>query len=173
MRRRCVGEGEGDDDALRDAEAPDAVLQQEWENVKGLLEENTEEIERLRESVEERGGEDALRGSASAGLKRRVEDLEGDNEDLRAKLEEQAETIAQREEEKEDLADEIEALRLDIEELQRRREAESLERSQSRVQILEESLRGAGSGEGRFEFVEGISWLRLRLSCSRRRMGLR
>ncbi|TFY52354.1 hypothetical protein EVJ58_g10065, partial [Rhodofomes roseus] len=40
--------------------------------------------------------------------------------------------------EKEDLADMVEALKLDIENLQRRREAESVERSQSRVQILEE-----------------------------------
>jgi hypothetical protein len=75
---------------LRYAQAHNAVLEEEPENVKGLC-----------------GG----RVSWSWGaLKSLVEELEGDNEDLRAKLEEQAETIAQREEGKEDLTDEIEAL---------------------------------------------------------------
>ena len=137
LRRQRVG-GENDA-ALREAEAHNAVLEDELENVKGLLEENTEEMERLREIVEERGGENGYASSGSGGaLKRRVEELEGDNEDLRAKLEEQAEAIARREDEKEDLADEVEALRLDIEEMQRRRDAESVERSQSRIQIMEE-----------------------------------
>jgi chromosome segregation ATPase len=105
--------------------------------VKVLLEENKYEMERLREIVEERGGENGF-GSASTALKRRVQELEGDNEDLCAKLEEQDEVITQREDEKEDLADEVEALRLDIEEMQRRRNAESIERSQSYAQIPEE-----------------------------------
>ena len=97
-------------------------------------------METLRDIVEQRGGADAFHGSASSvgALKRRVVELEGDKEDLRAKLDEQAETITQREEEKNYLTDEIEVLRRHIEELHRRREAESLERSQSRVQILEE-----------------------------------
>jgi chromosome segregation ATPase len=53
-------------------------------------------------------------------------------------LEEQDEAITQREDKTEDLADEVEALRLDIEEMQRCRDAESIERSQSHAQILEE-----------------------------------
>jgi chromosome segregation ATPase len=101
------------------------------------LEEKLEEREReIREIVESRGGENGFGGSTA--LKRRVEELEADNDDLRGKLEDQAEIIVQRDEEKEDLADEIEALRLDVEEMQRRRDAESIERSQSRIQILEE-----------------------------------
>lgn len=67
-----------------------------------------------------------------------MEEPEGDKEDLRAKLEEQADTIAPREE---DLT-EIEALRLDIRELHQRWEAEFVERSQSRVQILKRGRSG-------------------------------
>jgi ABC-type phosphate transport system auxiliary subunit len=102
----------------------------------GLLEENTYEMERLREIVEERGGENGF-GGASTALKRRMQ-LEGDNEDLRVKLEEQDEVSTQREDKKEHLADEVEALRLDIEQMQHRRDAESIEHSQSYVQIPEE-----------------------------------
>ena len=54
------------------------MLVDELGNKKGLLEENTDEMERLREIVEERDF-----GSASTALK----DLEGENEDLRAKSE--------------------------------------------------------------------------------------
>jgi hypothetical protein len=43
--RRRVGEG---DAALREAEAHNALLEEELENVKGLLEENTDEMERDR-----------------------------------------------------------------------------------------------------------------------------
>jgi hypothetical protein len=76
-------------------------------------------------------------GGASTAVKRRVQELEGDNADLHAKLEEQDEVIKQRDDEKKDLADEVEVLRLDIEEMQRRRDAESIKRSQSHAQILE------------------------------------
>jgi chromosome segregation ATPase len=133
-KRRVSGEG---DAALRDAEADNAMPVDELENVKRLLEENMYEMERLREIVKECGGENGF-GGASTALKKRVQELEGDNEDLCAKLEEQDEVIMQREYEKEDLADEVEALRLDIEEMQRRRDAESIEHSQSHAQIPEE-----------------------------------
>ena len=73
--RRRVGEG---DAALREAEAHNALLEEELENVKGLLEENTDEMERLKEIVEERGGEDTF-NSGSGALKRRIEDLEAEN----------------------------------------------------------------------------------------------
>jgi hypothetical protein len=107
--------GEGDA-ALRDAEADNVILVDELENMKGLLEENTYEMKRLREISEERGGENRF-GGASTALKRRVQEPEGHNEDLCAKLEEQDEVITQREDEKEDLANEVEGLRLDIEEM--------------------------------------------------------
>lgn len=111
------------------------MMEEELENVRGLLEESNEEMDRLREIVEGRGNND---DSGSERWRRKVDELEGDNEDLRAKLDEQAEVIAQREDEKEDMADEIEALKLDLEEIQRRRDAESIERSHSRAQIMEE-----------------------------------
>ncbi|KII89526.1 hypothetical protein PLICRDRAFT_160873 [Plicaturopsis crispa FD-325 SS-3] len=139
LRRRRLGAQ--DDAALRDADARNAALEEELDNVKGLLEDNMDEIERLREMLERRGDES---GAGEGGdsrrdrMKRRMEELEADNEDLRARVEEHAELIAQRDDEKEDLADEIDALRLEIEDIQRRREAENLERSQSRSQILEE-----------------------------------
>jgi chromosome segregation ATPase len=128
--------GEGDA-ALRDAEADNAMPVDGLENVKRLLEENTYEMERFRVIVEERGGENGF-GGASTMLKRRVQELERDNTDLRAKLEEKDEVITQREDEKENLADRVKAFRLDIKELQHRRDAESVERSQSHAQILEE-----------------------------------
>ena len=46
--RRRVGEG---DAALREAEAHNALLEEELENVKGLLEENTDKMERTRSLV--------------------------------------------------------------------------------------------------------------------------
>jgi hypothetical protein len=70
------------------------------ENVKRLLDENTE-MERLRETAEERV-RISWCGRSGGVLKRRVEELEVNNEDLHAKLEEQPETIT-RHEEKEDL----------------------------------------------------------------------
>jgi hypothetical protein len=103
---------------------------------KGILEENTDEMERLKEIVEERGGEDKFNNGGNGGLKRRIEGLEAENTDLHTKLTSQ--TLAQTLDEKEDLADEIKSLRLDIQELHRRRDAESVGRSQSRAQILEE-----------------------------------
>jgi hypothetical protein len=120
--------------ALRQAEAHNALLEEKLENVKGLLKENADEMERLKEIVEERGGEDTFNGGNDGVLKRRVEDLEAENTDLHSKLTSQTQT--QTLDEKEDLADKIEALRLNIEELHRRRDAESVERSQSRARIL-------------------------------------
>ncbi|KAH8100388.1 microtubule associated-domain-containing protein [Cristinia sonorae] len=126
-RRRAVGP---DDAALRELESRNQELEEELEGVKGLLEENMEEMERLRKIAERGGGGDEQ-------LRQNVEELEQENEELRTKLDEQEELLAHRNDEKEDMADEIEALRLEIEDIQRRREAESLERSQSRAQILE------------------------------------
>lgn len=129
-RRRAVGP---DDNALRECEARNAELEEQLESVRGLLEENMEEMDRLRVIVERRGD-----GNASDDMRRQAEELEMENEDLKAKLDEQEELLTRVNDEKEDLADEVEALRLENEDLQRRREAESLERSQSRAQILEE-----------------------------------
>jgi len=150
--------GFDDDDAvvvvaLREAEARNADLEDELENARGLLEENVDGIERLRELVERRGGGDQSANESMGPegwrerLKRRVGELEADNQELLARLEHNAELIARREEEKEDLADDVDALRLELEDMQRRREAESIERSESRAQILEEREREAAEDD--------------------------
>ncbi|KDR79017.1 hypothetical protein GALMADRAFT_64374 [Galerina marginata CBS 339.88] len=143
-RRRTAGH---EDEALREAELRNVELEDELENARGLLEDNMDELERLKEIVERRRGDESS-ASANDGvgggqnrrerLQRRVEELEADNEELRARLEESADLLAQREEEKEDFADEADALRLELEDVQRRREAEAFERSESRAQVLEE-----------------------------------
>ncbi|KAG6844391.1 hypothetical protein H0H87_007203 [Tephrocybe sp. NHM501043] len=141
LRRRHSGH-DVDDEAFREIEARNAELEDQVDSAKGLIEENLEEIERLKEIIERRA--DTSLAESSSGdsrrerLKRRVEELEGENEELRVRLDEHADIIAQRDDDKEDLQDEINALRLEIEDIQRRREAESYERSESRAQILEE-----------------------------------
>ena len=80
--------------------ADNAMLADGLRNMKGPLEENADETEWLWDIVKERGF-----SSPSIALKRRAEQLEGENEDLRAKLEERVEVITPREDEKEDLAD--------------------------------------------------------------------
>lgn len=122
-----------DADALRQAEVRNEELEEELENVRGLLEENMEELERLRELVEKRGG-----GDQNGTWSRRVSSLETENEQLHAKIEEQNDLLAQKEDEVSEFADEIEKLHLELQEFQRRCEAESLQRSSSRAQILEE-----------------------------------
>lgn len=65
------------------------------------------------------------RNNTDGDWKGRVEELEDENDRLRAELEAQ-----------DNLVDENEQLRLQLEELQRRHEASTLERSQSRAQIV-------------------------------------
>lgn len=141
-RLRNGGRGGGgvDEEAFKQMEERNVVLEKQLENVRGLLEENVDEMERLRELVERRGDE-SLQSDGEGRrerLKRRVEELEGENEELRARLDEHGEIIVQKEDEREDLMDEIGALRLEVEDLHRKREAESYERSESRAQVLEE-----------------------------------
>ena len=131
-RRRGVGV---DDGALRELEGRNAELEEELENVRALLEENTDELERLRELAETRGDHSS---QGDSRWRRHVEELEGENEDLRGRIDELEELLAQRTDERDDMVDEVEAMKLEMEDVQRRREAETLERSQSRAQILEE-----------------------------------
>lgn len=141
LRRRYSGQSD-DDEMFRELEARNTELQEQNDGAKAIIEENLEEIERLKEIIERRGDVSLAESSSGEGrrgrLKRRVEELVAENEELHVRLDEHAEIIAQREDEKEDLQDEISSLRLEIEDIQRRREAESLERSESRAQILEE-----------------------------------
>lgn len=129
LRRRRISHGDSDELETRNAE-----LEEELENARALLEDNMEEIDRLKDMVERRGDDSIGDGR----IRRRLAELEADNEDLRLRQQEHIDLIAQKEEEKGDLADEIEALHLEVEDLQHRREADSLERSQSRAQMLEE-----------------------------------
>jgi len=133
LRRRLSSEPGEDGAALREAEERNAELEEELENVRHLLEENMDELERLKDIVEQRGED-----SSGGGGTRRIAALQEEINDLRAALEEHADALVQREEDKEELLDQNEALRLQIEDLDHRREAESIERSQSRAMILEE-----------------------------------
>ncbi|KAI0074706.1 hypothetical protein K474DRAFT_1601108 [Panus rudis PR-1116 ss-1] len=104
-RRRASG---ADDNALREYEMRNAQLEEELENARGLLEENMEEMERLREIVEQRDEEEER--DSGGRFRKHIDDLERENDELRARLEEQDAMLA----------------------------PESIERSQSRAQILEE-----------------------------------
>ncbi|EGN96476.1 hypothetical protein SERLA73DRAFT_170829 [Serpula lacrymans var. lacrymans S7.3] len=117
LRRGHISEA--DDVALRDSEARNVELEEELENVRGLLEDNMEEIDRLREIVERRGDDSMAEGGESRRdrLKRRMEELEAENEDLRARIEEQNELVESRaqileeREEREVVEDNLNALR--------------------------------------------------------------
>ena len=133
LRRRLTSESGQDDVALHEAEERNAELEDELENVRHLLEENMDELERVKDIMEQRG--DDTGGSSG---RRHISELQEEIRDLKAALEEHADVLAQREEEKEELLDHNEALLLQVEDLERRREAENIERSQSRAMILEE-----------------------------------
>ncbi|KAG6901196.1 hypothetical protein C0995_015479 [Termitomyces sp. Mi166 len=165
LRRRRSGrddDDDGDDEVFRELEVRNAELQEQNDGAKAIIEENLEEIERLKEIIEGRGDAGLAESSSGEGrrerVKLRIQELEAENEELRVRLDEHAEIIAQREDEKEDLQDEISALRLEIEDIQRKREAESLERSESRAQILEER-------EEREAVEEDLNALRDRLAA--------
>jgi chromosome segregation ATPase len=133
LRRRLSSESGEDDAALREAEERNIELEDELENVRHLLEENMDELERLKDIVEQR--EEDTGGSSG---RRHIGALQEENRDLKGALEEHAGVLARREDEKDELLDQNEALLLQIEDLQRRREAETIERSQSRAMVLEE-----------------------------------
>lgn len=132
-KRRASG---ADGGALREIEARNSQLEEELDSARALLEENMDEMERLKDIVERHEQEEFDAGGDR--VKRKMKDLAAENDELRAKLEEQSEAFARVAEDKEDLADELEGFKLELENERRRREAETLERSQSRAQVLEE-----------------------------------
>lgn len=137
LRRR--NSGYVDDPHIRETEARNAELEEELESTKGLLQENMEEIDRLHEIIEQHGYDsESTSRESRRELKSQLEEARAINEELDVELEGQMRLLSKREEEKEDLLDQVDAFRLKLEELERRREAESVERSESRVQILEE-----------------------------------
>ncbi|KAF9447239.1 hypothetical protein P691DRAFT_131435 [Macrolepiota fuliginosa MF-IS2] len=141
LRRLRASQGNENDDVMRELEMQNAQLEEELESARELLQDNMDEIERLKDHVERR--EDSL-SESSAGegnrtrMLRRIGDLEEENDELRHRLGDQEEVIAQREDDKEELIDIIDSLKLEIEDLHRRRDVENVERSQSRALILEE-----------------------------------
>ncbi|TFK45915.1 hypothetical protein OE88DRAFT_1668544 [Heliocybe sulcata] len=143
-RRKAIGL---DDAKLREyeikiAELEDTLMTRDYEleSNKALLEDNQEEIFRLQ-SIASRNGDTSFDDAGESRrdrMTRRMEELEAQNEELRITVEDQDNLLAQREDEKEDLADMVESLRLQLEDLQQRREAEAIERSESRAMIFEE-----------------------------------
>ncbi|KAJ6567603.1 hypothetical protein DFH09DRAFT_1261407 [Mycena vulgaris] len=125
LRRRATSDSA--DALLADR---NAELEDELDGMRGLLEDNMDELERLRDIVERRS--DAPDAPDVAAL-------EAANAELRARAEEQADLALQREEDREELADMVEQLRLENEDLQQQlQRAEAMERSESRAMILEE-----------------------------------
>ncbi|KAH8114261.1 hypothetical protein DFH11DRAFT_1877990 [Phellopilus nigrolimitatus] len=164
VRRRKGGAAPADEGLReRNAELEDrqVQLEDELDSAKGMLEENIDEIEHLQEQLERKGGvgHDSDVSGRRAKLEARIEELEAENEDLRVKLDDHVEVLTQREDEREDLLDEIQGLKLDVEDLSRRREAEVLERSDSRAQILEER-------EEREAIEEDLNGLRDKLAAA-------
>ncbi|KAH8827898.1 hypothetical protein DL96DRAFT_1124588 [Flagelloscypha sp. PMI_526] len=113
---------DGDDDV----QSRNIELEDELSNVRGLLQENIEEIDRLNGLLDS--------GTSDSQLRE-------ENKELRLKLEDHVAFIGEKEEEKEDLLDEIESLRLALEEAQSKLEAHSIERSESRAALVEERER--------------------------------
>lgn len=135
LRRRRSSHA--DNALIRETEARNAELEEELENTKSLLQENMDEIDRLREIVEHRGHESAD-GEDQRNLERQLEEVHGVIEDLETELGDTLKIVAQHEDEKEELKDKIDDLVLRLAEFERRRQAESIERSESRAQVMEE-----------------------------------
>ncbi|GJJ11520.1 hypothetical protein Clacol_005753 [Clathrus columnatus] len=144
-RRRAVGPEDG---ALREAEARNAeledhqaVLEEELESMKAAMEEKLNEIDRLKDELFQRGNVSMASDGGEtrrARLERQLAVAQDTIEDLRAQHDEDQQHLAQYEEDKEILEDEVERLKLALEDSERRREAETFERSESRTQLLEE-----------------------------------
>ncbi|KAF6764540.1 microtubule associated-domain-containing protein [Ephemerocybe angulata] len=143
--RRRKAEREDGDDALREAEARNAELEDELDNVKGLLEDNMDEIDRLKNIVQQRGSDKA-------------EELENENYELREKLRAQDDLVSQLQDDRDDLQDALTELQLRLEELESRRHAESIERSHSRAALLDEQ-------EAHEELEDEVNQLRDRVAA--------
>lgn len=144
-RRRAVG---ADDDALREVEMRNSELEQrqvdledELENMKAVMEENLDEIDRLKDELAQKGNVSMTSDggeSRRARLERKLVQAEEEIDELRVQHEDDTRVIAHHEEENDLLQDELERIKLEYENLERRREAETMERSESRAMVLEE-----------------------------------
>ena len=111
--RRQIREG-ADSEAVA---TRNAELEEQVADMKVLMEDNMDELDHFRELLAQKE-----RGQDDQGA---LEELQAENAELRAQVED-----------RDALADECESLRLQLEELERRHEASTLERSQSRAQIM-------------------------------------
>ncbi|KAG8833328.1 hypothetical protein FRC17_010860 [Serendipita sp. 399] len=168
LRRRKMGSGR-DDVALTEARGRNEELEQrlvqledELEGAKALIEENLDEIERLREGQGQNPNGSSVSESGEsrrAKLEEALRLLEEDNAVLQERLEQFANELNIREDEKEELADKIEALTLHIEDLERRQQMTALERSQSRANMIEDE-------EERQNLEDSINALRDKLAAT-------
>ncbi|KIJ55762.1 hypothetical protein M422DRAFT_240378 [Sphaerobolus stellatus SS14] len=133
--------GGADDQALRDAEERNAELEEQLQTMRAVMEENLEEIDQLKDELLQKGNVSMSSDGGEtrrARLERKLAEVEDENEELRARHEDDGDIIRQHEEDVEILQDEIERLKNEMEVTERRREAETMERSESRAMILEE-----------------------------------
>jgi chromosome segregation ATPase len=116
-----------------------AQLQERERDPEMQFEDREHEIMELRRAQDsaERNDDDTIDHNASRHV-RELDRMRAENEELRRQLEERDQLLIQREDEVETLTDHADRLQLEIEDIQRRRDAESIERSESRAQILEE-----------------------------------
>ncbi|OAX30798.1 hypothetical protein K503DRAFT_166705, partial [Rhizopogon vinicolor AM-OR11-026] len=119
-----------------------AQLQERERDLEMQLEDREHEIMELRRAQDhassERDEDDSFDHHNASRHVRELDKMRAENEALRRQLEERDQLLIQREDEAEALADHADRLQLEIEDIQRRREAEGIERSESRAQILEE-----------------------------------
>ena len=133
--------GGADEEAFRQADRRNAELEDQLESMKAVIEENLDEIDQLKEELMQKGNVSMASDGGEtrrARLERRLAEAEDEIEDLRVRHDEDVQLISHHEEENDLLQDEIERLKLEFEALERRREAETLERSESRAMVLEE-----------------------------------
>ncbi|KAJ2928159.1 hypothetical protein H1R20_g8932, partial [Candolleomyces eurysporus] len=180
-------EFEEKDAMLRESEARNAELEDELDNVRGLLEENMDEIQRLQEVIDaQRSAQSQSRLSAARAGRGREDDtsississsnrdpaanqsrstlhqkldaVTSENTSLHSKLSEQQEIIERLEDENADLTDSIAALELELEQLHDRYSRKEDERSASRAALLEEQ-------EARDELQGEVDGLRDRVAA--------
>jgi len=138
LRRQRAHQGEESEDIVRELEAHNAQLEEEIENMRELLQDNMDEIERLKDLIERNSSSFPSDQHSTRSHLQRIHDLQDENADLRHRLQDHIALLSDKNDEREDLLDAVESLKLEIEELHSKRAGENEERSESRALILEE-----------------------------------